>query len=49
MSEPKSQVKSHDIPKRLVHGRSKIVLGVWITIRSGCCDVIMIGAPGGGM
>jgi hypothetical protein len=30
------------------HGRSKIVLGVWITIRGGCCDVIMSGAPGGG-
>ena len=23
-------------------------LGVWITIRGGCCDVIMSGAPGGG-
>jgi hypothetical protein len=24
-------------------------LGVWITIGSGCCDVIMSGVPGGGM
>ena len=24
-------------------------LGVWITIRDECCDVIMSGVPGGGM
>ena len=33
----------------LCHGRSKIVLGIWITIRDEYCDVIMSGVPGGGM
>jgi hypothetical protein len=37
------------LPQSPKHGRSKIVLRGWVTLRNGCCDLIMNGVSGGGM